>query len=636
MKTKNSTVVLSLLVILFGLLAYPSIRYAFDSVVISETATSSVASALPSTLDSKKPSKPDDLEIKNTAYGTVLEWDKSSDNIGVVGYRIYRGVSSDTLTPIGFSNTDTYEDNTVTTSTKYYYKVSAVDAAGNESSKSDDESIKTGSTLKVSTTAKLATSTAPLTPPGVLPPPSVIAQGSKVRLVTSVGVVTSSGEERIILPQGITGTVISPFASSNGRVANAVRYYWGVVFDDETYLDLYNSQEGCMNYANDPYINCYGTNGLVSGFNEELDQDYNGILIDATYLAVVPPIPVDTTAPTVSITFPTASSTISGTTTITANATDTVGVVGVQFLADGYAIAAEDTVAPYSYAWNTKTIINGIHNIQAVARDVAGNRATSTAVRVSVNNVGLNPALKPWQNFNLTKWRLEVTATTTIPTRYYLLTLPNYPTEQANVAGWFFTDQSDGAMSLKLDATKTNDGTWYRTELREVMGGTNTNDNWSAHTGTSTMKATIKILPTPTYNGNQVTVLQIHPLSGEPLLRLVWYTVPTPNNPTTGKYLKVHYKTDAAGIVNASAFCPTTGLSAGVKFDADVTVTNGRLVVKVGPAGGVMSTCLDYQINPGWPVENYFKAGNYASQSWMGIGQVNFYKLDVTHSESSI
>src|SRR6266481_8942849 len=56
----------------------------------------------------------------------------------------------------------------------------------------------------------------------------------------------------------------------------------------------------------------------------------------------------DNIPPTVSITSPASGATVSGTIAVTANASDNVGVVGVQFFADGAPLGAEDTVAPYS------------------------------------------------------------------------------------------------------------------------------------------------------------------------------------------------------------------------------------------------------------------------------------------------
>ena len=65
--------------------------------------------------------------------------------------------------------------------------------------------------------------------------------------------------------------------------------------------------------------------------------------------------------------------------TVAANASDNVGVAGVQFKLDGANLGAEDTASPYSVTWNTTTATNGSHTLTAVARDAAGNTTTSTA-----------------------------------------------------------------------------------------------------------------------------------------------------------------------------------------------------------------------------------------------------------------
>ena len=51
-------------------------------------------------------------------------------------------------------------------------------------------------------------------------------------------------------------------------------------------------------------------------------------------------------------------------------------------------LAAEDTTSPYSVSWNTATVANGTHTLTAVARDAAGNTATSAPVAITVANAG--------------------------------------------------------------------------------------------------------------------------------------------------------------------------------------------------------------------------------------------------------
>ncbi|MGE5624314.1 MAG: Ig-like domain-containing protein [Bacillota bacterium] len=96
--------------------------------------------------------------------------------------------------------------------------------------------------------------------------------------------------------------------------------------------------------------------------------------------------PPDTTPPTVSMTAPVNGATVSGTVTVSADASDNVGVAGVQFLLDGAALGTEDTNAPYSVSWNTVNVPNGTHRLSAMARDASGNTSTSAAVTVTVSN----------------------------------------------------------------------------------------------------------------------------------------------------------------------------------------------------------------------------------------------------------
>jgi len=93
----------------------------------------------------------------------------------------------------------------------------------------------------------------------------------------------------------------------------------------------------------------------------------------------------DTTAPSTSLTSPAGGSTVSGTTTLTASATDNVGVTKVDFYV-GTSLVGTSTTAPYSFSWNTTGVANGTYTLTTKAHDAAGNVGTSTSVSVSVNN----------------------------------------------------------------------------------------------------------------------------------------------------------------------------------------------------------------------------------------------------------
>ena len=96
------------------------------------------------------------------------------------------------------------------------------------------------------------------------------------------------------------------------------------------------------------------------------------------------------TPPTVSITSPTSSATVSVSTTVSANAS--ANTVGVQFKLDGANLGSEKTSGPFSTSWDTTTTANGQHTLTAAARNAAGQTGNSAPVSVAVqNSSGGNP-----------------------------------------------------------------------------------------------------------------------------------------------------------------------------------------------------------------------------------------------------
>jgi hypothetical protein len=76
--------------------------------------------------------------------------------------------------------------------------------------------------------------------------------------------------------------------------------------------------------------------------------------------APVPPATPDTTPPAISVTAPSAGATVSGAAvSVTANAFDNTGVLGVQFKLDGADLGFEDTTAPYGVTMNSSILTNG-------------------------------------------------------------------------------------------------------------------------------------------------------------------------------------------------------------------------------------------------------------------------------------
>ena len=99
-----------------------------------------------------------------------------------------------------------------------------------------------------------------------------------------------------------------------------------------------------------------------------------------------PPPPPDTIPPTVTLANPAGGSTITGTITLAASASDAVGVAGVQFTLDGSPVGNERTNTPYDMFWDSATARNGTHVLGAIARDAAGNQRTAASVSVTLAN----------------------------------------------------------------------------------------------------------------------------------------------------------------------------------------------------------------------------------------------------------
>lgn len=100
----------------------------------------------------------------------------------------------------------------------------------------------------------------------------------------------------------------------------------------------------------------------------------------------------DTTDPSVSVVTPGDGDTATGTTVLLeAAATDNVAVAGVQFYVGGDAVGSEVTATSgpdrYAYTFDSTGVSDGDYTVVAVARDGAGNYATSAAITITIDNV---------------------------------------------------------------------------------------------------------------------------------------------------------------------------------------------------------------------------------------------------------
>lgn len=137
-----------------------------------------------------------------------------------------------------------------------------------------------------------------------------------------------------------------------------------------------------------PYQHSINTSNMSLGDHtiRATAYDVAGNSSSSTIITIKITAPPDTTAPTVSITDPANGSTKQGTISVTATASDNVGVSRVEFYVDGTKVGGNYTTAPYTMSLDTKQYANGSKKLTAKAYDAANNVAESAVVTININN----------------------------------------------------------------------------------------------------------------------------------------------------------------------------------------------------------------------------------------------------------
>ena len=173
-------------------------------------------------------------------------------------------------------------------------------------------------------------------------------------------------------PNSGTLTLTANYASTSGQTAQRVQFFAGVPGRNGTVTQL---TEGAGTYSFTPPTGQQFYYALVT------QADGLRLWSAPVWVNQGGAPPTDTTPPAVSA----SVSGSSGSITLSANASDNVGVSRVEFYVDGVLVGT-DTTAAYSMALDSTTLANGSHTLTAKAFDAAGNSATSADVPVSVSN----------------------------------------------------------------------------------------------------------------------------------------------------------------------------------------------------------------------------------------------------------
>ena len=282
----------------------------------------------PGAPDTSAPSAPTGLTQTPRSTDQIdLSWNGSTDDVGVVGYEVFRNDSQ-----VGAPTAASFNDTGLQPLTTYTYRVRARDAAGNLSPKSAAMTATTGAPPP-DTTLPIVSITAPITGAIVSGRIDVTATASD-----NVGVVgvqflldgTPLGAQDTTSPYSVSWDAST--ATPGARVLSA------------------RARDAANNIGTSSNVN----------------------------------VMVDTTPPNVTITGPTNTN-VADTVNVTAEASDNVAVASVQFQVDNVD-RQTDTTPPYVMAWNSRTVVNGTHTLTARARDTAGNTKLSPSFTVNVAN----------------------------------------------------------------------------------------------------------------------------------------------------------------------------------------------------------------------------------------------------------
>jgi len=288
-------------------------------------------------LDSTAPTISGQTATNITGSAAQITWTTNEAATSRVEYGLTTSYGSTTTLDPALVTAHSVALTALAPNTTYNYRVRSIDAAGNE---------------RIGTNATFSTAATPDTTP----------------------------------PTSPTGLTATAFSSTQINLA------WTASTDNVAVTGYQILRDGTQ-------VGTSATNSFSdTGLNPSTSYNYTVRAVDAaanpsaqSQPASATTLTPDTTLPSATITAPTGSSPLSGVVTISATASDNVGVNGVTFLVDNTVVGGgEDTTSPYSVLWDSATVPNGAHTIIARARDTSGNLGVSQPVTITVSNTQLS------------------------------------------------------------------------------------------------------------------------------------------------------------------------------------------------------------------------------------------------------
>lgn len=263
------------------------------------------------------------------AASVQLQWDQNTE-ADLAGYKVYSSEESASLdgsTPLDVQNQTTATISGLDSGKSYKFAVTAYNTSGAESTYSN-----------IVTLAEQS-------------PPTVAIDSPAVSASVN----------------GVVNILVT--ASDNVGVTRVEYYVNGQLKATETAA---------------PYSYSWDTSHLIPGGYTLMAKAYDAAgNVGQTTASVT--VANDSVPPVIAVIAPANNAVLSGTVSINAGAGDNVGVTMVEIYCNG-ALLFAGNAPPYSFNWDTRSLVNGNYSLTAKAYDSAGNVTNSSSVPVTVNN----------------------------------------------------------------------------------------------------------------------------------------------------------------------------------------------------------------------------------------------------------
>jgi peptidoglycan/xylan/chitin deacetylase (PgdA/CDA1 family) len=338
---------------------------------------------------------------------------------------------------------------------------------------------------------------------------------------------------------------------------------------------------------------------------------------------------VTPTTPTVSVSAPAAGSTVSGSTTVSANASDTTPLAGVQFKLDGNNVGAEDTTSPYSIAWDTTGVTDGTHSLTAVARNTADGSATSAPVSVTVKNtVAPTP---PTVSVSAPAANATVTGSATLTASASDakgITSVQFKVDGVNVG----TADTTSPYSITWDSKTVSDGTHSVTAVATNSSNLTTTSSPVSITVSNPVAPTVSVTaPAGGATVSGTTALTASASDSKSTITSVQFKVDGNNVGTADTTSPYSFDWDSKSVANGSHTITAVATNSAnlSTTSASVTVTVNNTTVTPPP----VTTPTNLIANPSMETANGAAPANWISSNW-GTNTSTFSYLNTGHTGS--